>query len=92
MLNLVKLALRMTSEGYDDQLNMLIAAAVDDLGLAGVIDIDTTDDPLIQQAVCTYCMLHFGTPDKADDLKKSYDEQKAQLAMATGHTDWLGVD
>lgn len=89
MLALVKSALRIATGAYDDELNMLIAAAVDDLGLAGVIDIDTTDDPLIQHAVCTYCKLHFGIPDDADRLQKSYDEQKAQLGMATGHTDWL---
>jgi len=26
------------------------------------------------------------------NLKASYDEQKAQLSMATGYTDWGGAD
>jgi len=89
MLDLVKMALRISTDAYDNELNMLIAAAQDDLGIAGVTNIDTQSDPLIQQAICTYCKLHFGIPEDADRLKKSYDEQKAQLGMATGHTDWL---
>ena len=90
MLDLVKQALRITTEDFDDELNNLIAAAIDDLGLAGVIDTDTPEDPdpLVRTAVCTYCKLHFGDPEHADRFKASYDEQKAQLATATGHTEW----
>lgn len=88
MLELVKMALRIKTDAYDAQLNMLIEAAAADIGIAGVINIDTADDPIIQQAVCTYCALNFGTPNDAERLKKSYDEQKAQLATHTGHTDW----
>lgn len=92
MLELVKMALRVSKDAYDAQLNMLIDAAAQDLGIAGVVNIDTADDPIIQQAVCTYCALNFGTPDDADRLKKAYDEQKAQLSMHTGHTDWGEAD
>lgn len=88
MLELVKKALRISGNAYDAQLNMLMAAAAKDLELAtGVVE-DTTD-PLIQQAVCTYCLLNMGVPDDYDRIKRSYDEQKAQLSMATGYTDWL---
>lgn len=88
MLDLVKMALRISTTAYDTQLNMLIDAAVADLGLAGVINIDTDADPLIKQAVCTYCAVNMGLTEDAERLKKSYDEQKAQLSMATGHTEW----
>ena len=88
MLDLVKMALRISTTAYDTQLNMLIDAAVADLGLAGVINIDTETDPLIKQAVCTYCAVNMGLTENAERLKKSYDEQKAQLSMATGHTEW----
>lgn len=88
LLNLVKMALRITTDAYDAQINMLIAAAAKDLELAtGAVE-DTTD-PLIQQAVCTYCLLNMGVPDDYDRIKRSYDEQKAQLTMASGYTDWL---
>lgn len=89
MLERVKLALRITTDAFNTELNDLIEAALLDLGLAGVNSFEsTTTDPLIIRAVTTYCKLHFGEPDEYDRLKASYDEQKAQLGMATGYTDW----
>ena len=46
------------------------------------------NDPNIRRAVRTYCLLNFGQPENYDKLKAAYDEQKAQLSMATGYTDW----
>lgn len=87
MLDKVKLALRIATTAFDSELNDLIAAALADLGLAGVTTLTETD-PLIIRAVTTYCRVNFGQPDDYDRLKASYDEQKAQLQMATGYTDW----
>lgn len=87
MLDKVKLALRIKSSAFDSEITDLIAAALADLGLAGVSQ-QTQTDPLIVRAVITYCRANFGEPDDYDRLKKSYDEQKAQLSMATGYTDW----
>lgn len=87
MLELVKLALRITTDAFDNELNMLIEAAQTDLGIAGVV-LPENLDPICQRAVTTYCKLHFGEPDDYDRLKASYDEQKAQLGMATGYTEW----
>lgn len=86
MLEAVKLALRITAQAYDQELELLIQAALDDLGIAGVAS-DLTDAPLIRRAVITYCRLHFGSPPDYDRLKASYDEQKAQLQMATGYNE-----
>lgn len=83
----VKLALRVTTNAFDSEINDLIEAAQADLGIAGVTNTDTAD-ALIRRAVTTYCRMHFGQPDDYDRLKKSYDEQKAQLSMATGYTRW----
>jgi len=91
MLALVKLALRISSTTFDTQLNMLIAAAQTDLGIAGV-ELPTTLDEICQQAIITYVRMHFGQPDDYERLKASYDEQKAQLSMADGYTDWLNDD
>jgi len=91
MLEKVKLALRITTTAYDSELQDLIDAAKVDLGIAGVIVPVTTDsdlDVIIQKAIITYCKLNFGEPDQYDRLKRSYDEQKAQLSMATGYTTW----
>ncbi len=90
ILNAVKLALRITTSAFDTELTDLIAAACADLGIAGVTNQDTTD-PLVRRAVTTYCRMNFGQPDDYDRLKRSYDEQKAQMSMATGYTSWTGA-
>lgn len=87
MLDLVKVALRVTSEAFDSELNMLIESAKLDLGIAGV-ELPSTLDNICNVAIVTYCKLNFGEPENYDQLKASYDEQKAQLSMATGYTDW----
>lgn len=90
MIDKVKLALRITTNAFDVEIADLIEAALKDLGIAGVTNDDITD-PLIIRAVITYCKCHFGEPDEYDRLKRSYDEQKAQMSMATGYTTWTGV-
>ena len=89
MLAKVKLALRVTTTAYDNDLNDLIDAAKLDLGVAGV-ELPSTLDAICERAIITYCKLHFlGLSDNEwDRLKASYDEQKAQLTMATGYTNW----
>lgn len=87
MLDAVKLALRVVTDAFDSELSDLIEAGLLDLARAGVTNSDT-NDPLVRRAVITYCRLHFGQPDDFDRLKKSYDEQKAQMSMATGYTNW----
>ena len=91
MLEKVKLALRITTTAFDSEINDLIDAAKVDLGIAGVVVPVTTEtslDVIIQKAIITYCKLNFGEPDEYERLKRSYDEQKAQLSMATGYTTW----
>lgn len=89
MLAKVKLALRLTTNAYDTDIQDLIAAAKLDMGIAGVT-LPTQLDALCERAIITYCKLHFlGLSDTEwDRLKASYDEQKAQLSMATGYTVW----
>ena len=87
MLSKVKMALRITTTAYDDELTNLINAAKLDLGIAGVF-LPSQLDAICETAVITYCKLNFGLPDDAERLKWSYDEQKAQLVTATGYTDW----
>lgn len=83
----VKTALRITTNAYDDELTDLIAAAQVDLQIAGVV-IPAELDAIVKRAIVTYCKMNFGLPDDYDRLKRSYDEQKAQLSTATGWTDW----
>lgn len=83
-----KMAKRLTTTAYDTQIGMLLDTAALDLGVAGVV-VPETVSPLVEQAQITYALMHFGEPENYDKLKKSYDEQKAQLVTCTGFTDWL---
>ena len=85
MLALVKMALRVTTDAFNNEISGLIAAACADLGVVGVTATTEESDPLLVRAIVTYCRMNFGSPDDYDRLKKSYDEQKAQLITATGY-------
>ena len=87
MLEKVKLALRISTDKYDTELNDLIESAKLDLGVAGVV-VPQTVDALVTKAIITYCKMSFGLPEDYDRLKRSYDEQKAQMSNATEYTDW----
>lgn len=86
----VKVALRIATNDFNDEITDLINACLKDLGIAGVTEDDTTNELLIR-AIITYCKVHFGdlSEGQYDRLKASYDEQKAQMQMASGYTEWL---
>lgn len=92
LLSKTKLALRVTVTNYDADLTDLISAAQLDLGIAGVV-VPETLTAIVERAIITYCKIHFSalTDGEWSRLKASYDEQKAQLATATGYTDWGDV-
>ena len=85
MLTAVKLALRITTNAYDTEIQALIDAAYKDLGIAGIDATTLATDALVVQAVKTYVRMSFGSPSDYDRLKRSYDEQKAQMQTATGY-------
>ena len=87
LLEKAKLALRITNNAYDTEIEDLIDAAQLDLGIAGVTLPDELDT-LCQRAILTYVRVNFGSPPDYDRLKASYDEQKGQLRIASGYTDW----
>lgn len=91
MLNKVKLALQLSIETFDSEITQLISSAELDLGIAGVT-LPATLDAICDRAIISYCVYHFelehGDGVKAERFKAAYDEQKAQLSMATGYTTW----
>ena len=89
MLASAKMAKRITTTAFDDQITRLLQTAILDMGVAGV-EVPDTIDALVETAAITYFLMHFGDPDNYDRLKASYDEQKAQLSTCTGYTDWGG--
>lgn len=86
LLDNCKMALRVTTDAYDNEITEYIEAAKLDLGIAGVET--TVADSLVNTAILTYVRMRFGAPENYDKLKAAYDEQKAQMMMATGYTDW----
>ena len=85
MLTAVKLALGISTNAYDTEIQALIDAAYKDLGIAGIDATTLEQDALVVQAVKTYVRMSFGSPSDYDRLKRSYDEQKAQMQTATGY-------
>lgn len=92
LINDVKTALGLTGEEFDSTVSDLIDSAKADMGITDINAETLTDDnPLFKRAIITYCRMNFsvfGIPDGYDHLKASYDEQKAQMLMASGYTDW----
>ena len=70
----------------------LIQAALYDLQTNGVNALDMQADPLVVQAVKTYCRAFFHSPADYDNLLRSYEQQKGHLMNCTGYTDWPGGD
>jgi hypothetical protein len=88
ILDEAKLALRIAAAttDFDSEISGLIDAALADLSLAGLA-LEDTDEPLLKQAVLTYCKAKFGydNPD-ADRFQLSYDLLKAHLTLAEEYT------
>ena len=85
MLEAVRLALPVTSRAYDAEIADLINAALMDLETNGVDAMNMQTDPLIVQAVKTYCRAHFRSPADYERLAAAYDAQKGHLMNATGY-------
>lgn len=98
LLENVKVVLRITTDAFDNEITGLINACLADLGIAGVdpevIGAEYLTNPLIIQAVNTYVKMYFGQIENEvfERLRKSYDEQKAQMSMATGYTEWTAAN
>lgn len=93
LLDKVKVACRVTSTAYDDELSDLIAAACADIGITDVkteLLAQPASSPLIQRAVITYCKMNFGylSDEQYQKFKASYDEQKSQLITNSCYTEW----
>lgn len=89
ILDKVRLALRRSTDAFDSEIEDDINACLKDLEIAGVTNNERTDS-LVIKAVKVYCKMYSNdvTDGEFDRLKKSYDELKAQLQMATGYTNW----
>jgi hypothetical protein len=87
MLEAAKLALRISTDAYDEEIESLLKAAELDLRTAGVRRMEPSDD-LIRRALITYVRANFGSPDDYERLRDSYELQKSVLMHASDYTDY----
>lgn len=86
MLDKVKLALRISTDAFDDEITDLIDAAKMDLQLSGVKTDNAEKDSLLQQAIFLYCksMFGLGNPDKAV-YWESYQSMLRKLKLSSDY-------
>lgn len=95
MLQLVKLALRISTDAYDAELNMLITSCLDEMASMNAISYSEASDPSsdqVKSAVVAYCKWMFGNNEDKEQWEKIYHTKLAQLKTMTGYTDWRGID
>jgi uncharacterized phage protein (predicted DNA packaging) len=89
MLDDVKVALRIAHSATDTEINDLIAAARQDLILAGVLasKANSNTDALVKRAISTYVKAHYGmdNPDH-DKLVMAYEKLKTHLTLSGDYT------
>jgi len=92
MLNIVKLALRIAGDAFNDELNLLIEACLEELrGLNVLVSLNSDGVPTSAQvtsAVVCYCKWQFGDNENKEQFEAIYHEKLAQLKTMTDFTDW----
>lgn len=89
MLEQIKLALRITTDAVDEEIQTLIDAAIAEMqGLGVTASVESSEDPQIVTAVVAYCKWQFGANEDADRWRDIYHTKLAQLKTMTGYTDW----
>ena len=92
MLEKVKLALRIASDTFDDEIEDNIAACLEEMeGLNVLVDLDGDGVPTsaqVRTAIVAYCKWQFGDNDHKDEFEAIYHTKLAQLKTMTNYTDW----
>jgi len=87
MLDKVKLALGLTTDAFDDDIEDNIAAARAELIRSGVASSKATSntDALITKAIKTYCQKEFSDGSEAERFEKSWKSQLDNLRKSTAY-------
>lgn len=91
MLEAVKLALRITTDAFDEELGLLIESCLEEMQGLGVVMTGTEGEPVspqVRSAVIAYCKWQFGENEQADRWREIYHVKLAQLKTMTGFTNW----
>lgn len=86
LIDKVRTRLRITHTHLDDDIQDLINAAKLELMIVGVNKLDE-EDPLIIQAISTYCKAEFGLNNKeADRLRAAFESLRNHLSLVEEYT------
>ena len=88
--SLVKLALRITTNAFDSEIEMLINDCISEMNALGVLVDDIgIEDFQIQSAVVAYCKWKFGDAENKDAFERIYHEKLGQFQMmySSGYTE-----
>lgn len=87
MIDHVKLALRISTNAFDAEINLLINDCLDELQNLGIISSreDADDDPQITNCCVFYCKWKFGDNDHSERWEKIYHEKVTRLMYTTGY-------
>lgn len=86
MLYKVKLALRITNEAFDAEINALINDCLAELSILGIYDKKTMEsDSQILTAVIFYCKGRFGKGVDTDKWEKLYNDKVTKLLIAADY-------
>ena len=92
LLNLVRLALRITTEDFDAEIEMLINDCISEMDAFGINVYDMGfSDSQIQSTVVAYCKWKFGDAENKDAFEHIYNTKIAQL-MAMYKAGYAGED
>lgn len=78
--DLVKLALRVTTDAFDEEIGLYLNDCLAEMEALGVNTTDETDYQ-IQSAVIAYCKWKFGDADNKDEWERIYHTKLAQFQM-----------
>lgn len=82
MLEIVKLALRIITDAFDTEIQLLIDDCISEMEALGVHVYDMGfNDPQLQSAVIAYCKWRFGDSENKEQFERIYHTKLAQFQM-----------
>lgn len=82
MLEVVRDALRVSGNEFDEEIKELIKACQDDLKTSGVASPYLNNSSLVRRAIINYCKAEFGFDNaESEKYRQAYESLKAKLAI-----------
>lgn len=82
----VKLALRISSDAVDQEIQGLVDDCLGELTMLGIYDAETmTNDPQIRTAVICYAKSHYGSGIESDKWANMYQSKVEKLQVAADY-------